>query len=32
MPVELNKLDIKKDPKGMVTVVGATLVEVTSAK
>ncbi|KAK9815534.1 hypothetical protein WJX72_005298 [[Myrmecia] bisecta] len=26
------KLDIKKDPKGMVTVPGATLIEVTSAK
>ncbi|KAG2501877.1 hypothetical protein HYH03_000375 [Edaphochlamys debaryana] len=31
-PVDLPKLDIKKDPKGMVTVVGATVVEVTSAK
>ncbi|GLC77793.1 hypothetical protein PLESTB_000955500 [Pleodorina starrii] len=31
-PVEAPKLDIKKDPKGMVTVVGATVVEVTSAK
>ncbi|GLI62984.1 hypothetical protein VaNZ11_005841 [Volvox africanus] len=30
--VEVPKLDIKKDPKGMVTVVGATVVEVTSAK
>ncbi|EFJ53111.1 Kar3 member kinesin-like protein [Volvox carteri f. nagariensis] len=29
---EVPKLDIKKDPKGMVTVVGATVVEVTSAK
>ncbi|KXZ52314.1 hypothetical protein GPECTOR_10g946 [Gonium pectorale] len=31
-PPEVPKLDIKKDPKGMVTVVGATIVEVTSAK
>jgi hypothetical protein len=29
---EAPKLDIKKDTKGMVTVVGATIVEVTSAK
>jgi hypothetical protein len=27
-----SKLDIKKDPKGMVTVAGATIVEVTTAK
>lgn len=31
-PPDPPKLDIKKDPKGMVTVVGATVVEVTSAK
>ncbi|PNW82236.1 hypothetical protein CHLRE_06g278125v5 [Chlamydomonas reinhardtii] len=31
-PPEPPKLDIKKDPKGMVTVVGATVVEVTSGK
>lgn len=30
--VEIPKLEIKKDQKGMVTVVGATIVEVTSAK
>ncbi|GFH29557.1 uncharacterized protein HaLaN_28241 [Haematococcus lacustris] len=29
---DLPKLDIKKDPKGLVTVAGATIVEVTSAK
>lgn len=31
-PSDLPKLDIKKDQKGMVTVVGATVVEVTSGK
>lgn len=29
---EVPKLEIKKDPKGLVTVMGATVVEVTSAK
>uniref|UniRef100_A0A7S0Y9G8 Kinesin motor domain-containing protein n=1 Tax=Polytomella parva TaxID=51329 RepID=A0A7S0Y9G8_9CHLO len=29
---DMPKLEVKKDPKGLVTVVGATLVEVTSAK
>lgn len=31
-PPDPPKLEIKKDPKGMVTVTGATVVEVTSAK
>ena len=32
LQVKAAKLDIKKDPKGVVTVPGATVVEITSAK